>query len=498
MTGTQFGIVWNTRSVSCRSRSRNTRMHFTGAAMTLAVTEKIVDLDEHRSNAEQAAKELVPVLSEDHIALEYVSRHLDKVRFDCTTRTWHIWSENRWRRDDTNAAFAWTRSLVRAIASDQSAPDRRRLGSRKFADGVEGFARSDQRVAVTHDHWDRNVEVLGTPSGIVDLRTGEMFEPDPEQFITRTTAVDPDIAMDCMRWHQFINQVTGGDSTFKRFLQQWAGLCLTGETREQKLVFIHGPGGTGKSTFAGTVQRIMNDYANSSSMEMFADAKFEQHPEQLARLDGVRMVVASETEAGHKWRANRVKLLTGGDNITARHMYQNSFDFRPQFKLTFLGNHAPAIANLDTAIQRRFLVVPFTHKPETPDLRLDDILAQEWPGILRWMINGAVDWYTHGLIVPKAVSDATTRYFDEQDIFGQWLDEDCEVDPKNEYLIEKSADLFASWSLFAKSHSEMPGTQATFNENLRFRGFEPKQIKSLGTKGCRGIRLKVSKNWQDR
>jgi putative DNA primase/helicase len=460
--------------------------------------ENVVDLNEHRS-AEQAAKELVPVLSEDHIALEFVSRHSDSVRFDWTTRKWHTWSGNRWRRDDTAVAFGWTRALVRSLASDQkSGSDRRRLGSKKFSDGVEGLARSDQRIAVTHNHWDQNVEVLGTPTGIVDLPTGQLFDPDPEQFITRSTAVDPDIATDCLRWLQFLNQITGGDQTLKRFLQQWSGYCLTAETREQKLVFIHGPGGTGKSTFAATLQRIMGDYAISSAMETFADSKFEQHPEQLARLDGVRLVVASETEAGHKWRENRVKLLTGGDLITARYMRENSFDFRPRFKLTFLGNHAPSISNLDTAIQRRFLVLPFAHKPAEPDLHLDETLAQEAPGILRWMLQGAVDWYTHGLIVPKAVSEATTRYFDEQDIFGQWLEESCEVNPKNEYLVEKSADLFASWALFAKSHGEMPGTQATFNENLRFRGFEPKQIKALGTKGCRGIRLKVSQHWQDR
>jgi phage/plasmid-associated DNA primase len=91
----------------------------------------VVDFDEHRS-AEQAAKELVPVLSEDHIALEFASRHSDSVRFDWTTKKWHTWSGNRWRRDDTAVAFGWTRALVRSLARDQNTSDRRRLGSKKF------------------------------------------------------------------------------------------------------------------------------------------------------------------------------------------------------------------------------------------------------------------------------------------------------------------------------------------------------------------------------
>jgi putative DNA primase/helicase len=101
--------------------------------------------------------------------------------------------------------------------------------------------------------------------------------------------------------------------------------------------------------------------------------------------------------------------------------------------------------------------------------------------------------------LPKAVSEATTRYFDDQNIFGQWLEECCQVDPKNTYLTEKTADLFMSWSAFAKSRGETPGTQAMFNQKLRSQGLEPQQIKALGTKGCRGIRLKcATQHWHDK
>jgi putative DNA primase/helicase len=185
--------------------------------------------------------------------------------------------------------------------------------------------------------------------------------------------------------------------------------------------------------------------------------------------------------------------MTGGDAITARYMRENSFTFTPQFKLLLVGNHAPTITNLDTAIQRRFLILPFHRKPAEIDLRLEEVLAAEMPGILRWAINGAVDWYTHGLIVPKVVSEATTQYFDEQDVLGQFLAERCDFDPQNPHLIEKSADVFSQWSAFAKQQAVEPGTQSTFNASLQTRlGIAaPKQIKALSTKGFRGLRLKL-------
>jgi putative DNA primase/helicase len=457
----------------------------------------VVDLDDHRS-AEQAAKDLRPVLSEDSIALEYVDRHHEVLRFDCNSRSWHIRHGHLWRRDNTAVASAWTRSLVRAMASDQSPADRRRFGSSKFADGVESFARKDQRIAVTADLWDNDVDVIGTPNGIVDLRTGEMFEPEHELFITRSVAVDPDVTPRCPRWLRFLNETTGRDDELNRYLQRLAGYFLTGQTREQKLAFIQGPGGSGKSTFANTLQNIFGNYSSAAAMETFASSQFDRHPEELARLHGVRLVVANETEAGTRWRENRVKALTGGDMINARFMRSNSFDFRPVFKLLFLGNHAPAISNLDAAIRRRFMVVPFNNEPTEPDLHLEETLAQEFPGILRWALNGAVDWYANGLVLPKAITEATTQYFDEQNIFGQWLDEGCDVDLENPHLMEKSVDLFASWSGFAKLHGEMPGTPAMLNSKLRSHGLEPAQIKALGTKGCRGIRLKLASLWQDR
>jgi putative DNA primase/helicase len=452
-----------------------------------------------KRSPEQVAEDVRPTISEDSIALEYVERHADLVRFDTTTRTWHVWNGGRWRRDDTRIAFDWTRSLVRVLARDEAPSDRRRFGQHRFARGVEEFAQTDQRIAVTSDMWDPDPHLLGTPSYIVDLRSGQVYDPNPDAFITRSAATDPDDdTATCIRWFRFLDEATGGDNELKTFLQRFAGYCLTGETSEQVLVFIYGPGGTGKTVFVNTILRLMGDYACAASMETFTASQFDQHPEELARLHGARMVTASETEAGRKWRENRIKQLTGGDAITARFMRQNSFTFRPRFKLLMLGNHAPTVTNLDDAIRRRFLIASFPHKPTKPDPHLEEALVEEWPGILCWAIRGAVEWYKHGLPRPAAVNAATQQYFDEQDIFAQWLDETCDVDIGNHAMSARSAELYASWSNFAKAHGEPPGSQATFNGQMRQRGHAgPEQIKALSSKGFRGVRLKVAASYHE-
>ena len=204
------------------------------------------------------------------------------------------------------------------------------------------------------------------------------------------------------------------------------------------------------------------------------------------------MVIASETEEGRRWAEDRVKALTGGDPIRARFMRQDSFEFQPTFKLTFSGNHAPHIQNLDDAMRRRFNIVPFTRKPAEPDLDLEHKLRAEWPGILRWMIEGCLDWQKNRLVRPGAVQDATAEYFSEQDVFSDWLKEQCDCEPGNHDKFASSKALFADWEQYAKRVGEPAGSLKTFAPRMRRHGYQPEQIYAVAGKGYRGIRVKPS------
>ena len=138
-------------------------------------------------------------------------------------------------------------------------------------------------------------------------------------------------------------------------------------------------------------------------------------------------------------------------------MRRDNITFVPQFKLTIVGNHKPVLHNVDDAARRRFLVVPFERKPKTPDRELDAKLMREAPAILRWMIDGCLDWQANGgLMKPASVLAATEEYFNDQDLFSQWLVEDCELDPGNNYKEANATALFKSWKSFATAAREDP------------------------------------------
>jgi putative DNA primase/helicase len=126
------------------------------------------------------------------------------------------------------------------------------------------------------------------------------------------------------------------------------------------MFFLYGTGANGKSVFLSTISSLLGDYCRTAPASAFTASNTEQHPTDLAGLRGARFVTAIETEDGRWWAEAKIKLLTGGDRITARFMRQDFFEYVPQFKLVVAGNHKPGLRNVDEAIRRRLHLIPFT------------------------------------------------------------------------------------------------------------------------------------------
>jgi putative DNA primase/helicase len=179
-------------------------------------------------------------------------------------------------------------------------------------------------------------------------------------------------------------------------------------------------------------------------------------------------------------------MLTGGDEIAARFMRQNFFRFKPEFKLLIAGNTKPSFSRVDAAMRRRFHLIPFTVEITNRDVNLPTKLQGERPGILKWMIEGLLEWRNHGLNPPPMVIEATTEYMAEEDVLGRWIEESCELTGD-----ETSANLFCSWERWCDKNREKAGTMTKFIQGLKARsGITEKRIGHSSARGLKGIRLK--------
>src|SRR5262245_31975547 len=329
------------------------------------------------------------------------------------------WIGTCWQPEDTLKAFDRSRTLCRA-AGDADA---------KTVAAVVTLARSDRRMAATADQWDNDPMLLNAVGATINLRTGQARPPIRLDYITKRlacTVADPGTA--ALRWSDFLDRVTDADEKMIGFLQRYAGYCLTGDTREHLLVFLFGPGANGKSVFVNTIVRILGDYAVTAPMEMFLASKHDRHPTEIARLKGARLVVAQETQKGRRWDEAKLKHLTSSDKLTGHFMRQDFFDFDPTHKLLITGNHKPSLSSSDEAMRRRLVMMDFnvTIPVEERDPAFADKLVPEYPAILRWMIEGCLEWQRDGLGVPGRVRQSSDDYFANQDTLGQWI-EDCVI-----------------------------------------------------------------------
>lgn len=407
-------------------------------------------------------------VTEDRAAEYFASIYKDRLAYCHSVGAWYEYDGSIWRQHKTPLAFHYARELMRSLSQNLKSPGQ--FQKTRFALGVEKFAQADPVFSRTSDHWNPDPYLLGTPAGTVDLRSGKLRQSMPSDKINRATSVPPS-SDGCPVWLSFLHGATGGDHELIRFLQQIAGYSLTGLTSEHALFFIYGGGGNGKSVFIDTLTRIAGEYAQTAAMATFEKQDNTGVPADLAMLDGARLVTASETEEGRPWAEARIKQMTGGDPITARFMRQNFFTFTPRFKLVIVGNHKPVLKSVDDAMKRRFNIIPFTRKPAKPDKNLSEKLEKEWPAILGWMIKGALDWQANGLVRPTSVIIATNKYFAEQNILQQWMDQYCEADLDNPHMTEPAKNLFASYAKFLVDYGENKTTMKAFSQSLQREGF---------------------------
>src|SRR5215831_18731546 len=438
----------------------------------------------------QDSGELSPA-AEESLALAYAERHAHELRYVAAFGRWMCYDGTRWDFDDTLHAFDRARAICREVALEcDKAKVATAIASAKTVAAVERLAKADRRLAAAADQWDACSWLLQDDCATIDLRTGIAREPDAADYITKkaSCAAAPNGAPHPI-WSAFLRRVVP-DPELQKFLQRYCGYAATGITSEHKFVFCHGGGANGKSTFINTIAAIFGSYATVADMATFVSTHGERHPADVAKLRGARRAVTQETQKRRRWDETKIKALPGGDKITARFMRQDFFDFEPTFKLFIAGNHKPRLHTIDEAMRRRLLLVPFEVQipPTERDPNLLHKLEPERPAILRWCVNGCLEWQRIGLAPPTIVQEATTAYFADQDTLQQWLDE-CTEDG-GAAAFTRSAELFASWKSWCEERNYTPGSSMALSEALADRGFEKGREGHAGHRGFRRLAVK--------
>ncbi len=402
-----------------------------------------------------------------------------RLRYCHPWRKWLVWDGTRWQADETGEVLRFAVEAVKASyreASQSSEKDyREKLVNHarrsESAHCLEAMTRLTRPLApITPDQLDANPWLLNVENGVIDLWTGELRPQQRSDLITKLAPVVFDTNAQCPRWERFLTEIMAGNEEKVRFLQRLAGYSAVGVCTEHVLIILWGTGRNGKSTFIETIRGALGDYATGLPVDALLSKRGDRVPSDVARLKGARFAFSSESPEGRRLDEATVKVLTGGDTLTARFLHADFFDFTPSHTLWLSTNHRPVVRETAPAIWSRLSLGPFTESFEdNADTNLPEALRAESPGILRWIVAGAVAWQREGLHPLQAVQDAVREYRSDSDTLAAFLEEATEAQT---YAETPTASMYASYRKWADDAGERPVSQKRLGSMLLERGYE--------------------------
>lgn len=325
---------------------------------------------------------------------------------------------------------------------------------------------------VSMERFDSDIFLFNVKNGTVDLRDRSFREHRAEDFITKLAPVDYVPLARSERFLQFVDEIMSHDKDKAKYLQKSLGYSLTGDTRFECMFFYYGETTrNGKGTLMESVLLVYGDYGLAVRPETIAlksNTNSQAPTEDIARLAGIRFANISEPSRGLLLNAAQVKNMTGNDTLNARFLHENSFDFKPQFKLYVNTNYLPVITDMTVFTSNRVLIIPFDRHFE--EWEQDKTLKAEFrkpevqSAILNWLLDGYYLLMDEGFNPPQSVIDATAAYSHESDKISQFAEDRLLADDTAEVRTSVVYEHYKRWCEDNGCFSE---NSRNFNQELR-------------------------------
>ena len=373
-----------------------------------------------------------------------VFRHV--ARYNTTAKEWFVFDGKVWKRDEGSMTVEqYAKMFQRALMvySTEITNDRSLDEVSEYQKYIAKLGARGKRVTmlqdardfnfVSNDAFDRDPFLLNCQNCVINLRTMERLEHDPNLMLSKISNVwfDPDA--ESGEFLKFLSEIMLGDKDKMSYLQRLFGYVMIGENTQEACYLCYGSTTrNGKSTLLEIIGYMLGDYAMNIQPETLAqkDKNSRNASGDIARLDGCRFLHCSEPPKKMRFDVALLKTLIGRDKITARHMYEREFEFVPVFKLVINTNHLPLVADDTLFSSERIKVITFDRhfEPEEQDRTLKRRLKSRdnISGIFNWCLEGLRLFEEAGEVLtePESVKEATRDYRRASDKVQRYID-DC-------------------------------------------------------------------------
>jgi len=412
-------------------------------------------------------------------------------RYCAEHKVWYTYESGVWKRDvDALLVSTKIREFVRIMVlycGEIADEDKRKkylafvnkMGDRRFRDRLLKDARDNLKISATE--FDRNPKLINCLNGTYDLENLCFREHDWKDFITMQTNFEytqEDVT--CERWVQFIAEITSdksGDGYKENqdkadFLQRALGYSILGVCNEECMFILHGKTSrNGKSTAMDAIEHLLGDYARVAPVSIICRADKAKNAEAasptLAALKGKRFITMSESNQYGRLDEEVIKQMTGGEEITARNLYESAITYLPQFTLWLSCNDLPAVTDKSLFASDRVRVIEFNRHftEDERDTNLKELFRSPdaMKGIFAWLVAGYFKYKCYGLKMSAEMKQVIKQYEKDNDLVLQFLEERCE---KSDEGSTKAKVLYDNFKLWCKSNGYYVPSAKKFNAGL--------------------------------
>lgn len=379
----------------------------------------------------------------------------------------YLWNGKVWEEiEPATLVYMFVVEMMRTYSQDGW----QRWASAAKIKGVAEVLKFNPSIRLTADEIDSHETLINVKNGVFDVVTGELLPHDPKYHMTNMVPFDyvPDAKAD--RWEKFIEEIFPQDE-MPEYIKRLIGYGVTGSTREECFVILHGYGSNGKSKFLEALGYVFDDYSVYAGFESFVKSPNDKIRNDVARMRGRHLVFANEGNISDHMDEAMLKNITGRDKVTARFLHKEYFEYTPKFLLILATNFKPQFQSQDKGLWRRVKYIPFTvtFTDENKDDTLGDKLKAEAEGILRWALEGAHEWYHNGLNDPELIKEEVAEFKGSanpmEGFIPGWFVRTG--DPADKV---KRSDVWRAYNVWTQEEAHKPWRQTTVNNHIEAMG----------------------------
>ena len=349
-------------------------------------------------------------------------------------------------------------------------------------------------LSIPADAFDANPELLCTPNGVVDLRTGKLMPHDPKYLMTKRTNAPYMPGATHPAWNKALEAL---DAPERVWSQRWVGCGLTGYQPDDNgaaTPILLGGGSNGKSVLMTSIARAFGGYAHMGTHALLTPDNGKDLLRAAAALRGVRLCYIEELPDG-VLNGNAIKQVSATPTMKGEFKFKPEFTFNATHSLMVSANVAPRLDECTDAVVRRLAILPFNYRyvpnpSRKGDKLVDSNLLRELEteeaqaAILAWAVEGARAYLAdgrHALPATELMEGEKSKWLSNIDTLAGFF---------NDMLIEDEGamipwtHLYAAFAEWQRENGGKTWNKATFKNRVSshrmFSGFKSGKLRTTG------------------